>query len=343
MPQSVKQAAIIGLGGQGRSHYVAYQDVPGIKVVAVCESNVERLSAFIDENPDVRGYTSADVLFENEQCNILSIVTNTPSHTDLATAAVEAGVSAILCEKPMAHSLVAARQMIDSCANKGIRLAINHMRRWSPRYHQLRDTLKNGQIGEIGSLVYASGGALFACIATHIFDLMRMLTQREIISVSAQFDAFRRPNPRGAQFHDPGGHALLQFEGDSRAFIDLSENLGVPSWFDIHGSIGRVHIEEERGIWEIFARQGRDREQPPWAARTTLQPVAFAPSAENWTTVLSAGITELIGDGEVTSSGEDGYAALEAIVAAHISHENGGVPVPLPLTGDDLLREFTFT
>jgi len=38
------------------------------------------------------------------------------------------------------------------------------------------------------------------------------------------------------------------------------------------------------------------------------------------------------------SSGEDGYAALEAIVAAHISHENDGTPVP-----DDLSREFTFT
>ncbi len=343
MSEPTKKAAIIGLGGQGRAHYAAYKVITDVKVVAVCESNTERLSTFIDENPNVRVYPSANALFKEERCDILSIVTNTPSHADLTTAAVEAGVSAVLCEKPMAHSLSSARQMIDMCADRGVRLAINHMRRWSPRYHQLRDMLKNGQIGEIGSLVYASGGALFACIATHIFDLMRMLTGHEIISVSARFDAFRRPNPRGLQFHDPGGHALLQFEGDTRAFIDLSENLGVPSWFDIHGSMGRVHIEEERDIWEIFARQGHDREQPPWAARDTIQPVAFAPTNENWTTALSAGITELIGDAEVTSSAEDGYAALEAIVAAHISHENSGVPVALPLTDDDLLREFTFT
>jgi hypothetical protein len=68
--------------------------------------------------------------------------------------------------------------------------------------------LKNGLIGEIGNLVYVSGGALFACIANHIIDLMWMLTESEIISVLAGFDAFRRPNPRGAQYHDPGGHAL---------------------------------------------------------------------------------------------------------------------------------------
>ncbi|MCZ6681336.1 MAG: Gfo/Idh/MocA family oxidoreductase [Candidatus Poribacteria bacterium] len=343
MSKPSKRAAIIGLGGQGQAHYAAYNGVEDVKVAAVCEISTERLVAFIDENPDVRGYTNADELLENEQCDILSIVTNTPSHADLTVAAVEAGVSAVLCEKPMAHSLTSARQMIDICTAKDVRLAINHMRRWSPRYHQLRDMLKNGQIGEIGSLVYASGGALFACIATHIFDLMRMLTGREILCVSGRFDTFRRPNPRGAQFHDPGGHALVQFEGDSRAFLDLSENLGVPSWFDIHGSLGRVHIEEERRIWQVFARQAHDREQPPWAARNTNQPVELAETHENWTTVLSAGITELLGDGPVNSSGEDGYAALEAIVAAHISHENGGVPVALPLTGDDLLREFTFT
>jgi predicted dehydrogenase len=343
MSKPNQQAAIIGLGGQGRAHYVAYKNVEEVRVTAVCERDGARLSEFITENPDVRGYTDAQELFENETIDILSLVTNTPSHADLTGAAVEAGVSAVLCEKPMAHSLVAAKQMIDICAERGVRLAINHTRRWSPRYHQLRDLLQNGQIGEIGSLVYVSGGALFACITTHIFDLMRMLTGREIRSVSARFDAFRRPNPRGDQFHDPGGHALAHFEGDTRAFIDISENIGVPSWFDIHGSLGRVHIEEERRVLQILARQGRDREQPPWAARNTLQPVEFAETQENWTTVLSAGIIELLGDGEVTSSGFDGYAALEAIVATHISHENGGVPIALPLTGDDLSREFTFT
>ena len=45
------------------------------------------------------GYASAEVLFENEQCDMLSIVTNTPSHADLTTAAMEAGVGVILCEK----------------------------------------------------------------------------------------------------------------------------------------------------------------------------------------------------------------------------------------------------
>ena len=208
LSKEYKSAAIIGLGGPCRSHNTAYMGLSNVKVIAACEASEERLSAFIDENPDVRGYTNAKDLFENEDVDIVSIVTNTPSHRDLTVAAVESGVQAVLCEKPMAHSLAAARQMIDICAEHNVRLAINHMRRWSQRYHKLREMLKDNLIGEIGNLIYVSGGALFACIATHIFDLMRMLTEREIISVSGRFDAFRRPNSRGTQYHDPGGHAL---------------------------------------------------------------------------------------------------------------------------------------
>ena len=184
MSKEYKSAAIIGLGGQGRSHNTAYMGLSNVKVIAACEVSEERLSAFIDENSDVRGYTDAKDLFENEDIDIVSIVTNTPSHRDLTVAAVKSGVQAVLCEKPMAHSPAAARQMIDICAEHNVRLAINHMRRWSPRYHKLREMLEDSLIGEVGNLIYVSGGALFACIATHIFDLMRMLTEREIISIS---------------------------------------------------------------------------------------------------------------------------------------------------------------
>ena len=111
MSKEYKSAAIIGLGGQGRSHHAAYAGLSNIKVIAACEVNEERLSAFIDENSDVRGYTDGKDLFENEDIDIVSIVTNTPSHRDLTVAAVESSVQAVLCEKPMAHSLADDRHL----------------------------------------------------------------------------------------------------------------------------------------------------------------------------------------------------------------------------------------
>jgi predicted dehydrogenase len=209
--------------------------------------------------------------------------------------------------------------------------------------------LQGGLIGEIGTLFYVSGGALFGCIATHFFDLARMLTGEDFVSVTGGLSEPRRPNPRGPQFHDPGGYALAWLEGGGRLFIDVSENLGVPGRLEIHGGLGRVLIDEGRGTWEIEARSGADREQPPWAARTALQAVDFPGGPLEAGNPLAAGLAELLGEGghagtaPTSSSGEDGYAALEAVVATHLSHEQDGAPLALPLEEGALEREFTFT
>jgi len=102
-------------------------------------------------------------------------------------------------------------------------------------------------------------------------------------------------------------------------------------------------IDEGRGTWEVEARQGADREQPPWEARHTLQPIDFPGVPLPSDNPLALGLAELLGEGPIASTGEDGYAALEAVVATHLSHERGGVPLPLPLAGEALEREFAFT
>jgi predicted dehydrogenase len=343
MSERSYRAAIIGLGGQGRAHAAAYAELPHVTVVAACDTHEERLNAFVDDYPDAWPYSDVQELLAREKTDIISLAANTPANLSLVTAACAAGVPAVMCEKPMAHSLAAARQMIDAGAASGTRLAINHTRRWMPRYRRLRELLQGDLIGEVGTFFYVSGGALFGCIATHFFDLARMLTGEDFVSVTGGLSEPRRPNPRGPQFHDPGGYALARLEGGGRLFLDVSEDLGVPGRLEIHGGLGRVLIDESRGTWEIEARSGADREQPPWAARNALQAVDFPGGPLEAGRALAAGLAELLGDGPLSSSGVDGYAALEAIVATHLSHEQGGAPVALPLEGGALEREFTFT
>lgn len=343
MSARLYRAAIVGLGAQGRAHAAAYVELPQVRLVAACDINPDRLNAFVDDYPDAWPYSDVQEMLAQERIDLLSLAAHTPANLSLVTAGVEAGVKAILCEKPMAHSLRAARQMIDLCAAAGTRLAINHTRRWMPRYRRLRELLREGLLGEIGTLFYVSGGALFACIATHFFDLARMLTGGNLKTVAGGLSPPRRPNFRGPQFSDPSGYALARLEGGGRLFIDLSEDLGVTGRFEIHGSLGRALIDEGRGTWEVEARQGADREQPPWEARHTLQPIDFPGVPLPSSNPLALGLAELLGEGPISSTGEDGYAALEAVVATHLSHERGGVPLPLPLEGEALEREFTFT
>jgi len=57
------------------------------------------------------------------------VTTPVGSHAKLVMDAARAGVKGILCEKPLATNLPDAEEMIRICQEKGVKLAVNHMRR----------------------------------------------------------------------------------------------------------------------------------------------------------------------------------------------------------------------
>jgi len=346
MPNTSKKqyrAAVVGLGGMGRKYVRAYEAMGQVAEIVACERREDRVEGFRKEHPDVPVYSDADEMLRNGKPDIVSVATNTPSNEALVLAAVEAGVPRIMCEKPMAHSLAAAQRMIDACERNGVRLAVDHSRRWAKPCIELRDLLANGTIGEVSLVVYTSGGAVFACIGTHILDFARMLTGRDFVSLVGRVDVPRRPNPRGPQFHDPGAHCLAYFDDGSRFLLDLSEDLSTPARLLIEGTMGRVTVEQSTGIWRVEARQGKDREEPVWVYSTPLSEVPFPQEPPDFFDALVGALEELLGDGPISSTGHDGYAALEAIVATHVSSDRGGSLIEMPIVGDDRDREFTFT
>ena len=126
MPNTFR-AGVIGLGGMGRRHAETYQQTDGVTLAAACEARPDAADAFRGENPDVRVFADAHEMLEGEALDVLSIAANTPVFEEFALAAVEAGVSRIFCEKPMAHSLAAAQRMVDACEANGVRQDRAHL------------------------------------------------------------------------------------------------------------------------------------------------------------------------------------------------------------------------
>ncbi|HET7288311.1 MAG TPA: hypothetical protein VFI71_12605, partial [Pyrinomonadaceae bacterium] len=152
------------------------------------------------------------------------------------------------------------------------------------------------------------------------------------ISVTATLDTTGTPNPRGAEFDDPGAIAVYHFDNGMRLVVDMFEDLGIPPRIEIAGSIGRILIDEVEGRWEIVARAGDDRKEPVGQYWLPLVPTPFQPVALDMVQILVDGLKELLGGGPITCSGADGLTTLEMVIGAHASSRNGGVPVRLPLS-----------
>src|SRR3954454_10362775 len=96
---------IIGLGMMGRTHYEAYQEIPGAQVVAVADQDPKRaagdlsgtagnvLKEGLNQLPmdKIRGTTNASELIAMKEVEVVDICLPTTQHVDLAVEALRAG------------------------------------------------------------------------------------------------------------------------------------------------------------------------------------------------------------------------------------------------------------
>lgn len=328
------RAAVLGFGGMGKRHLSAYR-AAGIEVVAVADMNPRQLEQVKTEAPAARCYESTERLLTEEhgQLDVVSIVTNSPSHASLTIQAAQSGVPNILCEKPMATNLRDAHRMIEACRASGSRLAINHIRRWSRNHLELKRRLDDGLIGPLRHLYYQSGSAGLGNMGTLFFDTMRFYAESEVEWVLGFIDRTGTPSVRGPQFTDPGGYGILQFCNGIRAFLDTSEDTGVRYVLHLVGAYGRVVIDELQNTWTIETRPEPERRKPLTSYLAPMAPVPFH-LVEPWDVVslTSQAQAALVAGGPIACDGDTGFKALELAMAFHESDRRGHERLMLPLS-----------
>jgi len=334
---------IVGLGRMGRRHLEAYLRNGDVTVGACCDANPEALKFLETIRVPCRRYTDWRQMLRQESFDLLSVVTNGPSHAEITIEAARAKVPRIVCEKPMATSIRDGQLMIKATETSGTRLAINYSRRWSEAYHNLKNALKEGAIGDLCEVYCVCGGGQLACNGSHFFDLMRLLSDSEPDSIIGFVDKRGTPNPRGKQFTDPGAFALVRFRNGMRGFVDMYEDLGIPPRTEIIGSIGRVLIDESKDVWQIESREREDRSQPLGKYDLPLSLHQFPAEPLDPIRLLGRTISEMLKDDRISCTGSDGLAALQMIMGVHASDQDGNIPVALPISPQFVDMRVNFT
>jgi predicted dehydrogenase len=321
------RVVVVGAGIQGGILAQGTVALDGAELVGIADLDIERASA-LGAKVGLQGEAVSDdaaALIARQQPELVCVATTAPSHVALGRLALDAGARRILLEKPIDISAAAARGFVGACAEAGAVLGVNYSRRWSIDTAAVVAALRGGAIGRVQIITAQAGAGDLAMIGSHFIDLARHLLDDEIVTVAANLHESGRVNARGAEFDDPTGHLLLTFAGGARAFIDFDS--GVPKnepVITVRGEDGLIVIEEGRQTWLLRARSARTWTFPMVSA---LAPVPLA------VRVLHGMLTE----DAPRCTGEDGLAALDAILAAHHSSLDGGRRVALPLT--DAQRE----
>jgi predicted dehydrogenase len=133
------RTAVIGVGYLGRHHARILSSLPGAELVAVVDTNVARANEVASASGTAPLTDYRDLI---GKVDAVTVAVPTALHREVALPFLAAGVH-VLVEKPMAHSVAEADDMIQTAARAGATLAVGQTERFNPAVIAARPVLSD--------------------------------------------------------------------------------------------------------------------------------------------------------------------------------------------------------
>ena len=249
--------ATIGWGIVGLGRIAATEIAPAIAqssnghLVAVVSRDQARADAFAAAHGAARGLDDFEAMLRDPEVDAVYIATPNALHADQVVAAASAGKH-VLCDKPLATTVVEAQRSLEACQAAGVRLGITFQTRNHEKFAEVARLVREGAIGRVVvAQVEMSAGrnlpggwrtnpALAGLgtinnIGVHGFDVLRYLVGSEVAEVAAMVD-----REEGFEV-DTTALVLLRFANGTLAYVNANQS--VPQAQDdvvLYGSQGRI-------------------------------------------------------------------------------------------------------
>ncbi|WP_423822761.1 Gfo/Idh/MocA family oxidoreductase [Salinisphaera sp. SPP-AMP-43] len=340
--KNLLNGALIGCGFFARNQMQAWHDLEGARIVAVCDRASANVAAFQQDFGIDQGFTDAEALFEACALDFVDIAAPTPAHAELVEAAARHGVD-VICQKPFAGSLEAARRLIELCSTQGVSLTIHENFRWQSAIREVVGLVADGVVGKpfFGRVSYRSGFDVFANqpylaelprfiiqdLGIHVLDIARALFG-DVGRLSCE-TARINPDIKG----EDTATMLLRHTAGTTCVVDcsyasiLADDPFPQSLLEIEGPGGTIRLQQDF-LLELHQPDGT-REcrtvAPDWPA-WSRQPWAVIQESvvsfqRDWLACRRAGHP-------AATHGADNFNTLSLVEAAYRAAETGQTVVP---------------
>ena len=150
------KVCLVGAGHYAQFHLAAWARMPGIELLGIADLDVARAHCAIAANTAwPRAAVFRDVEDMVRQCrpDLVDIITPEASHGPLV-GMLAGKVRTLMCQKPMAPTLEAARAMAETARQAGTELLIHENFRFQPWFREARRLLDQGVLGTPQQLTF---------------------------------------------------------------------------------------------------------------------------------------------------------------------------------------------
>lgn len=249
------QFALFGAGTIGAVHARNILQNPRCGLRWVIDRNKARADAL---ECGGRVSTTIEAALSDSAVDAIIIASSTLAHKEHLSACIAAG-KAVLCEKPIADSLIDARSSVEAAKAAGIVAAVGFNRRFDRQHRAVHDRVRAGDIGSVELLHLVSrsaeapppemahqSGGMIRDKGTHFFDLACWMVGAEptqaFASGACLFDSGY------ARFNDVDTAALmLTFETGAMATFSFSRRTtyGYDEMIEVFGSGGMLESRRQ--------------------------------------------------------------------------------------------------
>jgi predicted dehydrogenase len=201
--------AIVGCGQIAQQHMQNYRNLPGVKMVAFCDLNMEAAQKAAAEYGPADALSDFREVLKRDDVDAVDVCLHNNLHAPVTIAALEAGKH-VYCEKPMAGSYKDALAMQDAAQRTGKMLHIQLGFLYAPETRAARELTAGGHLGEVfhgrsagfrrrgrpyvdgyGTPNFvqkkqASGGALYDMGVYHISQMLYLLGNPDVARISGK-------------------------------------------------------------------------------------------------------------------------------------------------------------
>lgn len=327
MPEKIR-VGIAGAGGIGSIHARSYLRVPDIQLVGIADPLADRAEPLARETGS-RVFADYSHLLE-AGVDILDVCLPPHLHLAAAQAAAQVGTH-VLMEKPISRTLAEADEMIEGCHRAGVNLMTGFTHRFYPEMIEAKRALSDNLIGkpllvlDNMSLSYVftqpwyrdkeiAGGGVFMCNAVHGFDRASWAINQKLSAVTALIE------PTTGRRAEDYGAAVARFEGGAQG--NFIQHWGpyrtVQCELQVFGENGMIHVHSWDSI-EIMMGETRTIKEFYRSDDGLTERIMVGMVAE--LTEMANSVREAR---PPSVTGQDGRAALAAVLAVYESAASGG-------------------
>jgi 1,5-anhydro-D-fructose reductase (1,5-anhydro-D-mannitol-forming) len=324
---------LIGASTIAREWMIGAIRAEGGDVVSVMSSDAARGAAFAAANGIPASTTQLTELVNDPAVQAVYISTTNELHHAQALAATAAGRH-VLCEKPLALTLAAARSMVSAATHRGVVFGTNHHLRHAATIVAMREAIAAGRIGRpLFARVFhavalpehlqgwrirdtATGAGVVMDITVHDADTLRFVLDDEPVSATAMV----QHAGLGEVGIEDGVMGVLRFRSGLLAqFHDAFTTGYAGTGLEVHGTAGSLIGKDcmtQQAHGSVLLRTAAGEEALPLWHENLYQR-----AIRSFHTAVASG-------GTPSASGEDGVRSL-AVALAVLEAAKSGRSVPI--------------